>query len=126
MRARVLIVDDDPDIIDYLCSFLEDHDYEVASAESASAALSILPDAAPDVILIDVLMPERSGLDLLVTMRKDARWQDLPVVVVTGSDQVLEDECQSYMGSHEGVRGPDGVLGKPIDRDALLAILRQG
>ena len=44
-------------------------------------------------------------------------------MVVTGNDRLLEDDCQSYIGSHDGIRGPDGVLGKPIDRDALLRIL---
>ena len=46
------------------------------------------------------------------------------MIVVTGSDKILEDDCQSYLGSHQGVRGPDGVLGKPVDRQALLAILK--
>ena len=45
------------------------------------------------------------------------------MVVVTGNDQILEDDCQSYLGSHRDVRGPDGVLSKPIDRNALLAVL---
>jgi hypothetical protein len=42
---------------------------------------------------------------------------------VTGNDTLLEDDCQSYLGAHEGVRGPDGVLGKPVDRETLLAVL---
>jgi CheY-like chemotaxis protein len=77
----------------------------------------------PDVILIDVLMPGRSGLDLLVSIRNSSRWCSTPLVVVTGNDQILQDDCQSYLGSHLGVRGPDGVLGKPVDRDSLLAVL---
>ena len=43
--------------------------------------------------------------------------------VAAGSDQVLDDDCQSYMSSFEGIRGPDKVLGKPVDRDALLRAL---
>jgi hypothetical protein len=45
------------------------------------------------------------------------------LVVITGNDQILEDDCQSYIGSHHGVSGPDGVLGKPVDRQALLTVL---
>jgi CheY-like chemotaxis protein len=122
---RVLVVDDDPDIIDYFSSFLEDYGYQVTSAASSEAALAVLDEFHPDVILIDVLMPGRSGLDLLVTLRKDQRWSDTPLVVITGDDRILEDDCQSYLGLHEGVRGPDGVLAKPIDRAALLAVLKQ-
>jgi two-component system OmpR family response regulator len=122
---RVLVVDDDPDIIDYFSSFLEDYGYQVTSAASSEAALAVLDEFHPDVILIDVLMPGRSGLDLLVTLRKDQRWSETPLVVITGDDRILEDDCQSYLGLHEGVRGPDGVLAKPIDRAALLAVLKQ-
>jgi chemosensory pili system protein ChpA (sensor histidine kinase/response regulator) len=121
---KILVVDDDPDIVEYLSSFLEDNDYDVASAGSVTAALTAVERFRPDAVLIDVLMPGRSGLNLLVTLRRDPRWADLPLVVITGSDRILRDDCQSYLGSHQGVRGPDGVLGKPVDRDSLLAVLR--
>jgi CheY-like chemotaxis protein len=120
---RVLVVDDDPDILDYFTSFLEDHGCDVRTAVSAANALSALEESRPDVVLIDVMMPGKSGLDLLVKLRRDRRWGDIPLVVVTGNDQILEDDCHSYLGTHQDVRGPDGVLSKPIDRDTLLALL---
>lgn len=123
VAKKVLVVDDDPDIVEYLGTLLEDHGYEVRSAGQASSALGMMEEFQPDAVLIDVLLPGRSGLDLLVNLRRDPRWVDTPLIVVTGNDQILQDDCQSYIGSHEGVRGPDGVLGKPVDRSALLAIL---
>ena len=122
---RVLIVEDDPDIVDYLSSFLEDEGYKVASAQRCSTALGTMDDFGPDVVLIDALLPGKSGLEFLVTLRRDPKWSELPLVVVTGNDQLLEDDCQSYLGAHEGVRGPDGVLGKPVDRSTLLAVLHK-
>ena len=122
-RARILVVDDDPDIVLYLSSFLEDHGYEPRTAGDSRTALAELAGFDPDMILLDVLMPGRSGLDLLVQLRRQPRWQDLPIVVITGNDRILEDDCQSYLGAHHGVRGPDGVLGKPIDPNALLTIV---
>jgi len=83
----------------------------------------MMEDFGPDVVLIDALLPGKSGLEFLVTLRRDPKWSELPLVVVTGNDQLLEDDCQSYLGAHEGVRGPDGVLGKPVDRSTLLAVL---
>ena len=121
---RVLVVDDDPDILEYVASFLEDSGYEVDVAARASAAMECLDRERPDAMLLDVLLPGRSGLKLLTTLRRDPKYADLPVIVVTGNDRLLEDDCQSYLGSHDGIRGPDGVLGKPIDRDALLHVLR--
>ena len=123
-ERRVLIVEDDPDIVDYLSFFLEDEGYEVSTASRCSTAREMMEDFRPEVVLIDALLPGKSGLELLVSLRRDPKWSELPMVVVTGNDTLLEDDCQSYLGAHEGVRGPDGVLGKPVDRATLLAVLR--
>jgi CheY-like chemotaxis protein len=123
--TRVLVVEDDPDIVDYMASFLEDEGYTVNSANRCSTALGMLAEFKPDIILIDALLPGKSGLDLLVTIRRDPTYSTLPLVVVTGNDRLLEDDCQSYLGAHAGVRGPDGVLGKPVDRATLRAVIRR-
>jgi len=122
-RCRVLVVDDDPDIVEYLGALLEDHGFDVRSAGDAGRALAALRTTRPAVVLIDVLMPGRSGLDLLVSIRRDPQLADLPLVMITGSDQVLEDDGRSYLGTYRGLRGPDEVLAKPIDPDALLDVL---
>jgi len=121
---RILVVDDDPDIVEYLSSFLEDEGHEVDAAWDTRVALSRLETFDPDVVLIDVMLPGKSGLDLLVRLRQDPRRTELPLVLVTGDDSVLKDECRSYLETHPGVRGPDHVLGKPMDRDTLVAILK--
>jgi CheY-like chemotaxis protein len=121
---KILAVDDDPDVVEYLSSFLEDEGYEVAVASDERSALTSLERFDPDAILIDVMLPGRSGLDLLVRLRRDPRRSEIPLVLVTGDDGVLRDECRSYLESHHGVRGPDHVLGKPLDRDALLEVLK--
>jgi CheY-like chemotaxis protein len=121
---KILVVDDDPDVIDYLSSFLEDEGYEVEGAGDERAALAGVERFDPDAILIDVMLPGKSGLDLLVCLRRDPRWAGLPLVLVTGDDGVLKDECRSYLETHPDVKGPDHVLGKPMDRDRLLAVLK--
>ncbi len=123
-KGKILVVDDDLDIVVYLSSFLEDHDYELESAGDTNAALTALQTFEPDMVLVDVMLPGKSGLDLLVTIRKDPRWGEIPIVMVTGSDKVLADEFKSYLSSHDGIRGPDGVVPKPVDQNALLALVR--
>jgi chemosensory pili system protein ChpA (sensor histidine kinase/response regulator) len=122
---RILVVDDDPDVVDYLSSFLEDEGYEVVAASDERSALAEVERSHPHAILIDVNLPGRSGLDLLVCLRRDPRWAGIPLVLVTGDDKVLEDECRSYLETHQDVRGPDGVLGKPMERDLLLSVLSE-
>ena len=120
---RILVVDDDPDIQDYFGSLLEDNGYQVMPADNTEAALEMMGEFEPATVLIDVMMPGRSGLDLLVTLRNDPRWHALPVVMITGNDKVVQDDCRSYLSAHGGVRSPDAVLGKPIDQETLLATL---
>ncbi len=122
---RILVVDDDPDVVVYLTSFLEDNGYEARGAGDSARAIAALDIFHPDAILLDVLMPGRSGLDLLVTLRRDPRWTDVCMVVITGLDQILQDDCQSYLGSQHGIRGPDALLAKPVDPQVLLRILRK-
>jgi CheY-like chemotaxis protein len=122
---RILVVDDDPDVIEYLSSFLEDEGHEVEAACDETTALAVVEHFGPDAILIDVMLPGKSGLDLMVCLRRNPRWSGIPLVLVTGDDHVLKDDCRSYLESHQDVRGPDHVLGKPMERDALLSVLRE-
>ena len=122
-RKMVLVVDDDQDTLDYLSVLLLDNGYDVRVAPDEATALLQLEEFPADTVIMDVMMPGRSGLDLLVKLRSSSRWSGLSVIVVTGNDRVLEDHGKSYLSVHKGVRGPDAVLGKPVDSQALLRAL---
>lgn len=117
---RILVVDDDEDTVVYLSAILEDNGYRVSSAADAATAVARLQDTPADMVIMDVMMPGRSGLDLLVKLRRDPRWRDLRIVVLTGNDEVVRDGGKSYLSLHDGIRGADAVLGKPIDPEILL------
>jgi len=119
----VLVVDDDPDIVEYLGFFLEDHGYHVASANRSSAALEVLEEFNPHAVILDVVLPGKSGLDLLVHLRQDSRWTHVPVIVLTGNDAIVQDNGKNYLAGFHLDRGADIVLAKPVDRDALVAVL---
>ena len=122
-RRMVLVVDDDQDTLDYLSVLLLDNGYDVRTAANQAAALSRLEEFQADTVVMDVMMPGRSGLDLLVKLRSSPRWSDLSVIVMTGDDRILEDHGRSYLSAHKGLRGPDAELGKPVDPEALLRVL---
>ncbi len=122
-RKMVLVVDDDQDTLDYLSVLLLDNGYDVRAAPDEATALLQLEEFPADTVVMDVMMPGRSGLDLLVKLRSSSRWSSLSVIVLTGNDRVLEDHGRSYLSSHKGIRGPDAVLGKPVDPQALLRAL---
>ena len=120
---RVLVVDDDPDIVDYLGLFLEDEGYEVSSANRSSSAQTALDDFEPDAVIVDVVLPGRSGLDLLVHIRQHKRWSEVPIIVLTGNDAIVQDNGKNYLAGFHLQRGADLVLAKPVDREALVAVL---
>ena len=121
---RILVVDDEPLVSDIITRCLEAEGYPCHIADCAESALDLVDQNQYALIISDMMMPGKSGVDLMVRIRKDPKLEEIPLVIVTGSDTILEDDCQAYLGSHHGIRGPDGVLGKPIDQRALLAVLK--
>jgi CheY-like chemotaxis protein len=81
--AKILIVDDTPDSGELLAKFLEGSGHEVACVPNGKEALARVIAAAPDVILLDLIMPEMDGPTFLQVIRSYLRWQSLPVVVLT-------------------------------------------
>ena len=126
MSAKsILVVDDDQDIVDYVCILLEDNGYQTRAADSSAAALIELGRSSFDLAIVDVLMPGRSGLDLLKTLRTDPRWAALPVVVLTGNDEIVRSGAGSYLGLTSGIRDADAILGKPLRPQELMDTLKR-
>ncbi|TMA22004.1 MAG: response regulator [Deltaproteobacteria bacterium] len=107
-RSRVLVVDDDPEIVTFLATLLELEGIESQVATSAAAALSLLDRGLPSLVLLDIAMPDRDGLDLCRALKKDPRTRDVPVFVV------------SARPGKEGVH-PQAVREPGIDRPHLRA-----
>jgi CheY-like chemotaxis protein/nitrogen-specific signal transduction histidine kinase len=87
----VLVVDDDPVVRELLRRQLEAEGYRVSEAGDGRAALARLREAVPGVILLDLMMPEMDGFELMEAMRREAGWASIPVVVLTAKDLTAED-----------------------------------
>ena len=117
-RARVLVVDDDPEIVTFLATLLELEGIESQVATSAAAALEKLQHSLPSLVLLDIAMPDRDGLDLCRALKKDPRTRDVPVFVVSarpGKDVV---ERALAAGAEEFIR-------KPFENTELIARIRE-
>ena len=88
--AKVLVVDDTPANISLMLDALSDAGYDVLVAESAASAFALLEHNAPDLILLDVLMPGVNGFDACVRLKADARWSEIPVLFMTALDDGSE------------------------------------
>jgi CheY-like chemotaxis protein len=115
----VLVVDDDPVVRDLLRRQLEAEGYRVSEAADGRAALARLREGVPGVVLLDLMMPEMDGFELIEAMRREAGWAGIPVVVLTAKDLTAEDR-ERLNG------GVERVLQKgAYTKDALLGEVRR-
>ena len=110
MKGKVLLVDDQEDVRTLLAAVLED-DYLVTQADSGAALQRAFSDSQPDVVLLDVKLPDADGLDLLPLVKK--RWPDTDVIVLTGHGSFS-------MAVEATKRGASNFLSKPFENEKLL------
>jgi CheY-like chemotaxis protein len=116
---RILVVDDTPALLDIVRECLEAEGYEVRTCLESRRAVEMARAEPPDLLMLDVVMPEMSGWDVLAQLRADSAFAQLPVIVCTA--YVAE-----AMGRLAELKGPDqhlGLLPKPFDLDELLEVV---
>jgi DNA-binding NtrC family response regulator len=111
MKSKILVVDDENDLRQLLAAVLGEH-YEVSQAASGAALKKLFPQPAPDVVLLDVKLPDADGLDLLTQIKR--RWTDTEVILLSGYGTMS-------MAIEAGRRGAYTFLTKPFENEKLLA-----
>lgn len=111
----VYVVEDNPTLLQGLRRALTANGYVVRAAHDGASAVGMLgaPDADPDLLLLDLMMPRMSGIDVLQAVRRDPRWTHLPVILITAATQ--EELVAAGVGSDELE-----VLFKPFRLQDLL------
>jgi CheY-like chemotaxis protein len=115
-ERTALVVDDDVFVVSALAELLEEDGFDVHTATNGFSALRQLAEVRPSVVLLDLLLPERSGVELLHDLRTDPATRDLAIVAVTGHPDAL-NEAQ--------LAETDGLVTKPFDADDLLATVNR-
>jgi len=114
MKGKILIVDDNAQLRDLLKAVLSD-DYSVTEADSAAALQKTFSQDAPDVVLLDLKLPDANGLDLLPQIKKN--WPDTEVIVLTGEAATFEAAVEATK------RGAYHFINKPFDTQVLLVTI---
>jgi len=111
----VLVVDDEPNVRDYLAQILVDAGFNVVTAADGSEALEMIRDHPPDFISLDLVMPKKSGHKLLYELRRDKNLSRIPVLIVTAHarDEMGEGDLQDIMDNRV-ISGPGVYLEKPV------------
>ena len=86
MSAAILVVEDEPAIQELIAVNLRRNGHEVRRAASAEEALASLAESLPDVILLDLMMPEMDGFAVVAALQKEQGWREIPVIVITSRD----------------------------------------
>lgn len=117
LNSRILVVDDEPANIFFLKGILAGEGYKVITASSGMECLEILNDTRPDVILLDIMMPVITGIEVLEKIKKNENTRNIPVIMVTAKTESTDVEEALDKGAVEYIK-------KPIDEIELLARLR--
>lgn len=115
MTPRILVIEDDPDLVEFLRTVLREQDFTVKSASKASEALKIIEKFEPDLTLLDLGLPDIDGQSLVRDLKK--RFPRSPVIILTAQDDV-NAKVKSFD------RGADDYLTKPFETEELIARIK--
>ena len=113
-KKHVLVVDDEQDIVEFLTQLLEDNGYEVTSANDGLAAMNLVQEKKPDVILLDLQMPEETGTGLYRKLQHKKEFKDIPVIIISG-----------LAGNYLAVSKSVPVIDKPPKEENVLEEIRK-
>ncbi|WP_425990259.1 response regulator [Brevundimonas sp. TWP2-3-2] len=112
----LLVIDDDPFIRQLALAVLSPHGYRVTTASTGAGGLARLADRAPDLVLLDLGLPDISGLEVLRHFRATPTWRDVRILMLTASSEI-DDMVQAKQS------GASGYICKPIQPDALAPMV---
>ena len=145
MAKQVLVVDDEPNTVKYLSVVLSENGYDPVAAYDGQEALEKIKQAKPDLIVLDVMMPKKSGLVLFKQLKKDQQYKDIPILMLTGVGGVIEEleahkeetfekpydslrealEKAIKSMREDGLIKPEMFVDKPIDAESFVAKVRE-
>jgi DNA-binding response OmpR family regulator len=118
VKKKILIVDDEPNIVTALEFLLQKNGYEVLIARNGEAALKLVETQLPDLVLLDVMMPVRSGYEVCQRMRERAEWRHIKIIMLTAKGRDVEMSKGLSIGA-------DLYITKPFSNRELLDKIRQ-
>ncbi|MGA3126245.1 MAG: response regulator [Candidatus Korobacteraceae bacterium] len=115
-KGRILVVDDEEDVTTFLGTLLEDNGYSVIKAADGKRGLEMARSESPDLIILDICMPEETGVRMFRNLQEDAQTNVIPVIILTG----VSHEFKRFIENRRHLCPPAGYFDKPPDREELL------
>jgi len=117
-KKRILLVEDDPYVVKALKIRLEAGDFEVIVAIDGKEGLEKARNEKPDLIILDVMLPEMSGFDVCRKLKIEKQYKDIPIIMLTAKFQPSDVKFGTEMGA-------DAYITKPFDSHVLLAKIEE-
>ena len=95
-RAKILLIDDDPDFVEATKVVLESRPYEIITAFGGEEGLKKAREEKPDLVLLDVIMPDMNGFQVCQQLKKDLQLSQIPVIMITSSPNVRKAATASF------------------------------
>ena len=122
-QKLVLVVDDDPDLVEAISMKLESKDYRVSKAYDGIEAWDKIQEERPDLIILDVMMPRKNGYELCRELKKDDKYKDIIVVLLTAVAEAVSTTNYTHFDGKNSLA--DDFISKPIDLDRLMEIVAE-
>ena len=116
--SKILVVDDSPTEIFQFKEMLEKLGHEVITADNGRDGVSIATDEQPDVVLMDIVMPDMNGFQATRQITRGEETKHIPVIIVSSKNQ----ETDKVWGQRQGARG---YITKPVDIDELVSVIKE-
>ncbi len=117
-KKYVLIVDDDPDLVETVCMMLEDKGYEVGKAYDGVEGKEAIKQRRPDLLVLDVMMPRKDGYKLCAELKADKATRDIPIILLTAVGEAVP--TTSYTHAQGMSTEAEEYIPKPVDSKTLV------
>jgi CheY-like chemotaxis protein len=119
---KILIIDDERSVLTYLETLLQDNGYETVCAENGKTGFEKALSEKPDLVCLDITMPEESGIRFYRNLKDDSELASTPVVIVTAvtGDGGDPEPFKKFISTRKQVPAPEAFFSKPIDREEFL------
>jgi len=122
-KQHILVVDDDPDLVESITMKLESNSFRVTKAYDGVEAWEKIKEDRPDLIILDVMMPRKDGYAVCDEIKKDAKYKDITVVLLTAVGDAVTTTQYTHFGGKTTLA--EDFIPKPIDLDKLMDIVKE-
>ncbi len=121
---KILIIDDEPDVVTYLSAVLEANGYKPYATGDIKTAMEQVKEIVPDLICLDIVMPEETGISFYSRLRQDEELKTIPVIIISGIVELEKFDFHSYT-KDDSIPQPECYMEKPINVEKFIKTVNQ-